>query len=70
MTPKASSWRVQAWRRQDIDGALRARHSRWRVGWLAASRKFGTTADLSGLLRIVGRDSAEVMWDGVSGYLV
>ena len=44
-----------------VDGDMRARDSRWRVGWLAASRKFGPTPNLSGLLRIVGRDSAEII---------
>ena len=44
-----------------IDGGLPARHSRRRMAWLAASRKAGPAPDLSGLLRIAGRDGAEII---------
>jgi uncharacterized protein len=47
--------------RLDIDGALRARHSRRRVGRLAAARKSGPASDLSRLLRTAGRDGAEII---------
>ena len=45
----------------DIDGDLPARHSRRRVDGLAVSRRTGPASDLSSLLRIAGRDSAEIV---------
>ena len=45
----------------DRDGGLPARHSRRRMGRLAASRQAGPAPDLSGLLRIAGDHCAEIV---------
>jgi len=57
------------WQSLDIDGGLPARHSIWRLAWVAAQRKAGPAPDRSSLLRIAGVTALKLLWDCVAGYL-